>query len=238
MAGPKKHRAWKIGGIVVAVLVVLFVGGPFIYIHFFNGSTPAKLSIKDDPSSGGTSTTLGSSAVPLDGTWKIAGGSQAGYRVQEVLFGQSTTAVGRTTAVTGQMTIAGQQVTSASFTVDMTKVKSDRSQRDDQFQGRIMDTAQFPTATFVASPITLPKIPTNGATIDVPATGKLMLHGVTKDVSVTLTARRTDNTIEVSGTIPVTFADYNIDNPSNGFATTQDHGQVEFLLKFSPASSA
>jgi polyisoprenoid-binding protein YceI len=237
VSGPSKHRPWKIAGIVVAVLVVLFVGGPFVYIHFFNGNAPAKLSIKDD-SSGGTSTTLSANAAPLAGTWKITSGSQAGYRVQEVLFGQSTTAVGRTTAVTGSMAIAGQQMTSASFVVDMTQVKSDRDQRDAQFQGRIMQTAQFPKATFVASPIKLPAVPSNGATVDIPATGKLTLHGVTNDVSTTLTARRTGNTIEVSGSIPVTFADYKIDNPSASFVTTQDHGSVEFLLKFSPSSGA
>ena len=42
--------------------------------------------------------------------------------------------------------------------------------------------------------------------------------------------------IEVSGDIPVVFADYNIQNPSfAGFVTTQDHGLLEFLLVFSKA---
>ena len=38
--------------------------------------------------------------------------------------------------------------------------------------------------------------------------------------------------IEVSGTIPVKFADYQIDNPSTAGITTQDNGVVEFLLVF------
>lgn len=230
------RRPWKIVAIVVAVLVVVVVGGPFVYIHFFNGSTPAKLSISSNDSSG-SSTTLGAATAPLAGTWVVGSGSQAGYRVQEVLFGQSTTAVGRTSSVTGQMVIAGEQVSSATFTVDMTTVHSDRSQRDDQFQTRIMDTAQFPHATFTTSaPITLSPVPANGVEIHPTATGKLTLHGVTRDVTVPLTARRSGDVIEVSGSIPVVFADYGIANPSTaGVVTTQDHGSIEFLLHLTPS---
>ncbi len=222
---------------MVVVLLVLVVGGPFLYIHVFSSQAPAKLSINSDSSSG-TSTTLGKATDPLDGTWTVGSGSQAGYRVQEVLFGQSTTAVGRTSSVTGQMVIAGDQVTTASFTVDMTTVHSDKSQRDDQFQGRIMDTAQFPHATFATTaPIALSPTPANGVVIHPTATGQLTLHGVTKSVTVALTARRTGNQIEVSGSIPVVFADYQIPNPSAaGVVTTQDHGTVEFLLVFEPAA--
>ena len=67
------------------------------------------------------------------------------------------------------------------------------------------------------------------------ATGNLTLHGKTNPVTVALTARRTGNTIKVAGSIPVTFADYGIANPSQSFVTTQDHGTVEFLLAFTPS---
>ena len=52
-------------------------------------------------------------------TWSIAPGSQAGYRVGEVLAGQDSTAVGRTNVVTGSMNIKGTSVESGSFTADM-----------------------------------------------------------------------------------------------------------------------
>jgi polyisoprenoid-binding protein YceI len=73
------------------------------------------------------------------------------------------------------------------------------------------------------------------------ATGKLMLHGVTRAVTFTLTAERSTakdggTQIEVVGDIPVLFSDYNVQNPSvGGFVTTQDHGLLEFLLVFSKA---
>jgi hypothetical protein len=44
----------------------------------------------------------------------VTEGSQVGYRVEEVLNGQSNTAVGRTAAVTGGLTATPTQVTKAS----------------------------------------------------------------------------------------------------------------------------
>ena len=50
-------------------------------------------------------------------------------------------------------------------------------------------------------------------------------------MTVTVTAKRSGETFQLSGQIPVTFADWNIPNPSfGGLVTTKDHGQVEFLL--------
>jgi hypothetical protein len=43
-------------------------------------------------------------------------------------------------------------------------------------------------------------------------------------------AQRSGDSFKVSGTIPVTFSDYNIPNPSFGPVTTEDHGEIEFLL--------
>src|SRR5439155_3435077 len=132
---------------------------PFVYIHFIEGKAPAPLTIDtSSPSSDPTSTTAAGGSV--DGTWTIASGSQVGYRVAEVLFGQSHTAVGRTSAITGSVTIAGTTVPSAGFTVDMTTVASDQNRRDRQFQGRIMETSTFTTATFkLTQPIVLGSLP-------------------------------------------------------------------------------
>jgi polyisoprenoid-binding protein YceI len=157
--------------------------------------------------------------------------SQAGYRVNEVLFGQNNEAVGRTSAVTGDATIQGTKVTAANVIVDLTQVSSDRSQRDNQFQHRIMDTSTYPTATFkLTQPIDLPS--TTGR-VTTKATGDLTTHGVTKSAIADLQAERSGNTIRVSGSIPITFADWNIPNPSFGPVSTQDHGLIEFLVVLS-----
>jgi polyisoprenoid-binding protein YceI len=212
------------------------VAGPYVYIHFVEGPAPKKLSFTTRTTRASATTAPGTATTTLDGAWKLTTGSEVGYRVGEVLFGQSTTAVGRTSSVTGTLTVAATTVPSATFTADMTTVSSDRSQRDNQFKGRVMNTSQYPTSTFsLTTPIDLATIPGDLVQVKVSATGQLTLHGTTRSVTFPLTARRNGNTIEVNGTIPVKFADYNIPNPSFGPATTDDHGELEFLLSFSRA---
>jgi polyisoprenoid-binding protein YceI len=225
----RRRTRWLVGGL--AVLVLLVVGGPFVYIHFIEGKAPKKLSLAT--TTGPTPASPAGINGPVTGTWNATSASQLGYRVQEVLFGQSNTAVGRTNAVTGHITIEGTTVTSASFSVDMTKVTSDQSRRDNSFENRIMDVSTYPTASFVLSqPIELGSIPPAGTTVAPRATGNLTLRGTTRPVAIDLSARRTGNMIEVNGSLPIKFSDWNIPNPSFGPVTTQDHGTLEFLLVF------
>ena len=226
MARIRGWQRWLIVGVVV--VAVLAVAGPYTYIHFIEGKAPKRLSLSSQNSTGTTVDPSSAASVPLDGTWKVTTGSQAGYRVKEILFGQNHEAVGRTTAVTGDATIAGSKVTAANVTVDLTQVSSDQSRRDNQFQHRIMDTSTYPTATFkLTQPIDLPS--TSGR-VSVKATGDLTAHGVTKSTVADIQAERSGNTIRVSGSIPVTFADFNIPNPSFGPISTDDHGLIEFLV--------
>jgi polyisoprenoid-binding protein YceI len=172
----------------------------------------------------------------FDGTWKVGSGSLVGYRVQEVLFGQRTTAVGRTSAITGSLQLAGTTVTSARVDVDLTKVTSDQDRRDGQFRGRIMETSRFPTATFtLTQPLALGSLPADGATATTRATGTLAMHGVTKTVTVDLTVKRTGGVVKVSGTIPVAFADHGIEDPSFGPAQVGDRGEIELAIAFTKA---
>jgi polyisoprenoid-binding protein YceI len=226
---PRHWLRWLIGGIVV--LAALAVAGPFLYIHFLNGGTPAALSLSP---SGSASAASSASSSAVAGSWTVGSGSVVGYRVNEVLLGQKTTAVGRSTSVTGHLTIAGSTVTAASFSVTMDTIRSDKSQRDDRFNGPIMDVAKYPTGTFaLISPVDLAPLPAAGTVKTYTAHGKLTLHGTIRAVTVRLTAERTASGIKVAGQIPVLFSDYNIQNPSfAGFVTTQDHGLLEFLLVF------
>ena len=233
---PRHWLRWLIGSVVV--VAVLAAAGPFVYIHFFNGSTPAALSLPSaSATASGTSTqTAGTTATrgAVGGTWTIGSGSIVGYRVNENLLGQNTTAVGRTTSVSGHMVINGTTVTAATFSVPMATIHSDKSQRDAQFDGRIMDVSQYPTGTFtLTSPINLAPLPANGVTRSYTAHGTLTLHGTSRAVTFTLTAERKGAQIDAVGHILVVFANWNIQNPSfAGFVTTQNYGQLEFLLVF------
>ena len=49
-------------------------------------------------------------------------------------------------------------------------------------------------------------------------------------------AQHVGSTIQVAGSIPITFADWNISNPSFApLVTTEDHGVLEFALDFAHA---
>jgi polyisoprenoid-binding protein YceI len=248
----KRWMKWTIIGVVAAV--VLFFGAVFVYAKFINDA-PAKLSFDDRAdqtvatTSAETATTIGGTtddptttaassggaldASSVDGTWNATTDSQVGYRVKENLFGVDTDAVGRTNQVTGMLTIEGASATAAEFSVDMTSVTSDEGRRDAQFNGRIMETDQFPTATFeLTEPIDFGSVPAAGGSVKASATGDLTLHGVTKSVAFDVEARINGANVEVLGNIPVVFADYGIDNPSTAGISTEDNGTLEFLLVF------
>ena len=230
-----RSRTWKFWLVSSAlVLAVGVVGGPFVYIHFIAAKAPAPLTLtKTTASPTASGSASASSASGVGGTWSVTTGSQVGYRVNEILFGQSNVAAGRTSSVTGSLTITGTTISKGSFSVDMTSVSSDEQRRDNQFNGRIMDTSSYPTATFrLSSPIVLSSIPAVGVQSSTQATGVLTMHGTSKSVTFTVKGQRTTTGIEVTGSIPIVFGDWNIPNPTFGPVSTDDHGALEFLLVF------
>src|SRR5207253_2743318 len=96
-----------------------FVG---VYLLFFNEDSPDKLTLSDPPTTqpgaGATPTTVGATSSggssTLEGTWTVADGSVAGYRVKEKLASlpAQSDAVARTGSVTGAVTLRsdGSQV--------------------------------------------------------------------------------------------------------------------------------
>ena len=248
-------RHWKKVVIGLVALVALVFAASFIYAKWIN-DPPAKKTEQDaidivqgsgvpgtdatgDTATGstdgaGTPGTVGADGVT--GTWAPAADSELCYRVKESINGFDTEGVGCSNSITGSLVIDGTVVSSADFTVDMTTFSSDESRRDGQFNGRIMEVSQFPTGTFVLTgPLDFGAIPADGETITVTATGELTLHGVTNTVTFELSAAFGNGRIGVFGNIPVTFADYDITNPSFGTISTEDHGLLEFVLAFDPA---
>ena len=232
--------------ISIVVVVGLVYGGILMYTKVIN---PPEDKLNEDdlsaivsesstaPSTDTESSTATNAPTILDtgvtGTWLATNESTVGYRVKEVLGGVDTEGVGRTNQVNGSLTIQDTTLLSAVFEIDVASIKSDSSKRDSQFSGNIMDTATYPTATFrLLTPIKLGSIPADGQSITATAQGELTLHGVTQPISFEVTAKIANGTIGVLGSIDITFADYGIANPSNGFVTTGDTGLLEFVLAF------
>jgi polyisoprenoid-binding protein YceI len=239
---PRPHRRpvgrtyplkWVI--VALAVTAALLIGGPYFYFYVIEGSAPGRLHL---PSANGIPTGP-LQPGPVTGTWVVSTDSIAGYRVNEILFGATHTAVGRTSQVSGGMVISGTEVTAAEFTVKMGSVKSDQAARDYQFHHFIMDTADFPTSTFrLTSPIQLGSIPDVGRTITQQATGDLTLRGVKRPVTFQLSAERLSaDTIDVNAEIPITFSQWHIPNPSFAVAQVGRTGTLEVLLHLVAANA-
>ncbi len=220
--------------ILLAVLVVLVVAGAGVWWFVLRDTSPEKLTLKSDATSAS-----GQAKAPSDliGTWKVVAGSgqeatRAGYRVQEKFAAglAKSTAAGRTSDVTGSVTVVGTKVTTAKVTVDVTTLTSDKSQRDNQIRNRGLETNKFPNATFaLTAPVQLPKI-TEGQVFNLTATGNLSLHGVTKKVSLPLKAKESGSKFVVQGSLPIVMADYSIEPPSiGGFVSVDGNGAFEFL---------
>ena len=222
-----------VAGVVVVALGV--VGGPWVYINLIKDDAPDALTLEASSTTVAVATdiTEAPSTSDVEGEWVATSESVVGYRVKEILFGQSTEGVGRTNAVTGSLVIADSTVTSANFSVDMATLTSDSDRRDRQVSGRILDVASFPTATFeLTEPIVLTPAALDGAELSVTAAGTLTLRGVTKQVSIPLVAKLVDGKVSVNGSLEIVFAEWSIRDPSISAIVVEDRGLLEFLLVF------
>ncbi|MGY1751449.1 YceI family protein [Modestobacter sp. SYSU DS0511] len=70
-----------------------------------------------------------------------------------------------------------------------------------------------------------------GSPVTVPVTGELTLAGTTRPVTTELSVVRTADGVEVSGAVPVVFADFGIEPPNLGFVRVEDSGAVELFLR-------
>ena len=163
------------------------------------------------------------------------GSSFAGYRVEEELARiGATTAVGRSTVLTGSLVFDGAAITEVVIEVDLTALVSDDSRRDGALRRQALETNTYPTTTFtLTEPIPIDAAPGEGETLSVTATGDLTLHGVTREVQIPMEGQLVGDRVAVVGSIEIVFADYDMDSPSAFIVLAiDDHGIMEFQLVF------
>ena len=95
---------------IVAVAALAVIGAGAAYAYFFSSlrTAPAALTLTSPspvPASAPGASALPSPPAASGGTWQVAAGSVAGYRVSELFVGQTAAheAVARTSAVSGQL---------------------------------------------------------------------------------------------------------------------------------------
>lgn len=167
----------------------------------------------------------------LDGTWTLADGSEAGYRVDEVLNGTDVTVTGRTDEVSGSLTVEDLTITAAEFTVDVASIETDSPRRDAYFRDTALRADEHPTATFrLTEPVTAAGAPGSGETVSQEFVGELTIAGTTRTVTLTAEARTDGSSADIAGRIPISFADFGVEAPDLGFVSVEPDGFVEFRL--------
>lgn len=228
---PHQHRRrWLVLTVVAVVLVVGAVtGGPWVYARLvapepespLELSTPTQTAPRVDPAA----------PVDPDGTWSVAAGSQAGYRIGEVLTGQDVEVVGRTAEVSGSVTVTDGTLVSGRIAVQAGSVSTDEAARD-AYMRRALDTSTYPEATFdVTTPTDLSALGVGPLPIEVQVPGSLTIAGTSIPVTATLQVQGSADGLEIAGGIPVELASLGLDAPDLGFVTVQPSGQVEVLLQ-------
>jgi polyisoprenoid-binding protein YceI len=237
--------------IVAIAAIAVGVGGFIVYDQVLRGDSAAALTLPTASTSPATGTAPGASTVPAAsfdgspaGTWNVAADSIAGYRVREQLASlpAESDAVGRTSAVSGSITLetsgSTTTLTAGEITVDTTSIASDKSQRDGRLRTEGLQTDTYPTATFkLTKAVVVPAAALAGTASDITLTGDLTLHGVTKSVDIPAKAQLVNGTIQVAGSISFPLSDYSIVAPNLGgiIVSIADNGTLEFLVNFSKA---
>lgn len=217
---------------VLAALAVVF--GPQLYAQS-QGPAPEPLAVETPSGTAGAPSSPAAGRTSDTGSWKVGSGSQAGYRIDEVLNGADVTVVGRTEKVSGSATVAGTQLTAAKIDVDVASIATDSGNRDNYFRGTVMKAESFPTASFtLAAPVTIPPLGTAPAAVD--AKGTLEMAGQKREVTAKLQLVRDGAKVSVSGTIDLALADFGITAPDLGFVKVENTGSIEFLVHLEKAA--
>ena len=225
-----KRRFAAVGLAVVLLAAAATAAAVLLRSHH----APAAFALSSPAASAGDAT--------LAGVWRVAPGSQAGYRAREKFINQPSTteAVARTDKVTGTLKIASAQdaytVTSIDIKVDLrTLVSQDKYanfqtyQRDFFVRNIYLESDTYPIAEFKAAAVTVSRAQTSGP-VSLSVHGTLTAHGVTRPVTADMQVQLNGNDLEVVGTIGIDMRDYNVDPPDISFTKAEPTLLVEYHL--------
>jgi len=113
------------------------------------------------------------------------------------------------------------------------KLKSNEAMRDQHIQTIGIQSATYPTATFVlSSPLTLPASALSGDVVHTSVTGVFNIHGTSKHETVPLEIRLSNSEIQAVGSLTFPWSEFNMTAPSvGGFVTVTNHATMEFDLR-------
>lgn len=237
----RRGRLLAAVGAAVGALAIGFAAVYFLVLG--TTKSPAALTLGSRSTSASASTGATLQPAQVAGVWKIGSGSVAGYRVREKLgfLPAPSDAVGRTSSVTGSMTVAetagSLTVSAAAFTVDVSTLTSDRAMRDNKIHTLGLESDRYPQATFtLTAPVAAPVNGAGGQTAQISATGQLTIHGVTRTVTIPMKAQLAGSSLEAVGSLTFPFSQFGMEPPSIGsFVSVEDNATMEFDIHLTHA---
>lgn len=207
--------------ILATVLVGCATAAPTVTPSPTEPAQESPTSVVDQPTASMTDTTPPAAAAGDSLRLVLAdAGNEARYVVREQLADVSfpTDAIGRTSDVSGELVVSpdGTFIPDGSgITVNLASIRSDKDRRDNYIRQQVLETARYPTTTFV---------PTEARGLDVNAlrsgetsfelVGDMTVHGVTNQVVWDVTAALEGDTLTGTASTEFTFEDFGMTVPS------------------------
>jgi polyisoprenoid-binding protein YceI len=195
---------------LLGLLLASCTGGPGTI-----AAPPSPTPVAPSPTATPAPASLSGNAI----RFTVAAGSEATVRVREQLASlpAPNDAVLTTSEVSGAFALLpdGTFEPSSKVTVDLRRLESDSDQRDRFIQENTLETSRFPTADFVPVSARGLALPLPSGEFAFTVDGRMTIHGITKDVSFAVTARREDGTVRaVASNSPAwTFGDFGMEQP-------------------------
>jgi polyisoprenoid-binding protein YceI len=223
-------RRLRLIAIVLAVLLVLAIGGGYAYLALKDRNAPPALTL-DNPA-------LGHEAALPDGRWVLRSSeSIVGFRAREKYFSVPVPSevVGRTSVVRGTMETRGGSIVATSVVVDMRTLKTNDSRRDETLRssrGPVWDRHPYGRFTLASQPVGLDRL-SSGSVADVVALGTLRIHDVDRRVEFPLQVQLSGERFQVVGRLRTTMTSFGFDPPSVvGLTTVRNGVTIEVKLTF------
>jgi len=168
-------------------------------------------------------------------TYKIVPGeSTLQYEVGETFLNDNNrfaVAVGVTPQVDGEITIdraAPQNSMLGTITADISQFESDSGRRDNAIRDRFIETARYPTVTFVPTQIEgLPETYQDGQEIPLKISGDLTIREVTKPVTFDAVVRLEGDQLSGQAITTILMSDFEFGPISiGGMLNTEDQAKV------------
>jgi polyisoprenoid-binding protein YceI len=240
VSGMTRTAALAIAIAAVVVAAALAAG----YAYFFSGlrAAPKPLALASATPAAGATTASAAPPTALAGTWTVASGSQAGYRVSEVFAGTTSPheAVARTSAVSGRLRVAaaadGLEVSGVQLTAQLASLRSvdTVAGRDVALRDRIvsqtLSVSQYPTATFQSQGAAVPAGLEAGRAVQLTLPGQLTIRGVTRPVQVSVQARLSGGQVQAAGSTSFVMTDFGFEPPRLPITTVDAHVTMDFAL--------